>query len=263
MIDIELIFQKHILDKKVKLIIEPLAPLSMVSDIPGTYFKTQNVPDKYKICGLFENILGWHFSKNDRIKIAKKIKEFNVKKLKNIEYSSKLSNSSYQPLLFDSFETGLVFKQPSFYYNDLWKKAFSRMDADVHPKGTPNVDYEVLRKKKWIKFKEQEQEKIKEKINKLKKDEEGNTQEIEHLKERLLPNSTSPLLAFFKNNANGYPMYYTSPTQREYVVHEGSIQIKIDMTSQLFFKLNKALQNNSTAYLGNSEGWVEIKIEEL
>lgn len=86
---------------------------------------------------------------------------------------------------------------------------------------------------------------------------------MELIKEKLLPSSTSPLLAFFKDNANGYPMYYTSPTQREYVVHEGPIHIKIEMTKELFSELKKALQTNSSAYLGNSEGWVEINIEEL
>ena len=58
-------------------------------------------------------------------------------------------------------------------------------------------------------------------------------------------------------------MYYTSPTLREYVVHEGEIQIKLNIQQSLLGELKKALQNNSTAYLGNSEGWVEINIEEI
>ncbi|HUN02403.1 MAG TPA: type I-PGING CRISPR-associated protein Cas5p [Niabella sp.] len=145
--NIELLLQEPQKELKVKLSIVPLAPLSMVSDIPGTYYKTQEVPDKFKLCGLFENILGWHFSKNDREKISKKIKEFNTKKLKNKNYQLSRSNSSFQPLLFDFFEVGLVFRQHAINYNDLWKRAFSRMDADVHPKGTPNLDYETLKKK--------------------------------------------------------------------------------------------------------------------
>lgn len=225
-IDLNIIFQKPMLDKQAKLIIMPLAPLSMVSDIPGTYYKTQEVPDKYKLCGLFENILGWHFDKGDRIAIQKKLKEFNKKVLKNASYENTEANSGFQPLLFNFFETGIFLKYNSQHYNDLWKKAFSRMDADVHAKGTPNLDYEVLRQKQHA----------------LK---------------------TEPIADFFKVNKKKYPLYYTSPTLREYVVYEGEIQIKLDIHQPLFMELKKALQHNSTAYLGNSEGWVEIKIEEI
>jgi CRISPR-associated protein Cas5 len=225
-INLEIIFQKPSLDKSVKLVIQPLAPLSMVSDIPGTYYKTQEVPDKYKLCGLFENLLGWHFDKNDRAAITKDLKKFNVKTLKNDKYVSKEANSSFQPLLFDFFETGLVLRHQSVQYNDLWKKAFSRMDADTHAKGTPNLDYEVL-KKKHIALKD------------------------------------VPIADFFKENKKNYPMYYTSPTLREYIAYSGVIEIKIDMHVPLFDELQTALLNNSTAYLGNSEGWVEINMIEL
>lgn len=225
-INLDIIFQKPELEKQIKLIILPLAPLSMVSDIPGTYYKTQDIPDKYKLCGLFENILGWHFDKGDRLAIQKKLKEFNKKILKNASYENSEANSGFQPLLFNFFETGMILKHSSQHYNDLWKKAFSRMDADVHAKGTPNLDYDVLKQKpKALK--------------------------------------TEPIADFFKANKKKYPMYYTSPTLREYVVHEGEIQIKIDIHQPLFIELEKALQHNSTAYLGNSEGWVEIKIEEI
>lgn len=78
-IDLNILFQKPVLDLKVTLEILPLAPLSMVSDIPGTYYKSQEIPDKYKLCGLFENILGWHFGKNDRMAISKKLKNFIIK----------------------------------------------------------------------------------------------------------------------------------------------------------------------------------------
>ena len=225
-VNLDIIFQKPVLGKKVKLTILPLAPLSMVSDIPGSYYKTQEVPDKYKLCGLFENLLGWHFDRNDRIAIQKKLKEYNKKVLRNPEYANSEANSGFQPLLFDFFEMGMFLRHQPQYYNDLWKRSFSRMDADVHAKGTPNLDYEVLKKKP------------------------------EALREGTIGD-------FFKENKKKYPMYYTSPTLREYVVYEGKLQITFDMYEPLFVELEKALQNNSTAYLGNSEGWVEINIEEI
>lgn len=260
--NVKILLEKPEIDKSAKIIIKPLAPLSMVSDIPGTYYKSQEVPDKYKLCGLFENIMGWHFSKNDRAKISKKIKDFNQKKLKNKDYTPTQSNSGFQPLLFDFFEVGMTYRSHGINYNDLWKRSFSRMDADVHPKGTPNLDYEVLKKKNWIKEKEEEQSKIKEKLKELK--DSGDEVEINNLKGQLLPNSTSPLLAFFQVYKRNYPLYYTSPTLREYIDYSGEeIQMKLVMDSRLFNLLSDALIENSTAYLGNNEGWVEIKLEEL
>ncbi|MDW8464738.1 MAG: hypothetical protein RML35_00655 [Chloroherpetonaceae bacterium] len=65
MVDISLLFEEPKLDKTVCLIVQPLAPLSMVSVLPGSYYKTERVPTKEMLCGLFENLLGWHFSEED------------------------------------------------------------------------------------------------------------------------------------------------------------------------------------------------------
>lgn len=225
--DINILLEEPEINKNIKIIIEPLAPLSMVSDIPGTYYKALEVPDKYKLCGLFENILGWHFSKNDRAKIAKKIKDFNQKKLKNKDYTPMQANSGFQPLMFDFFKVGMTYRSQGVNYNDLWKRSFSRMDADVHPKGTPNLDYSILR-------------------------------------EKPIALKNEKLLNFFKRHKASYPMFYTSPTLREYIDYSGGeIQMKLTMDSRLFNILSDSLIENSTAYLGNSEGWVEIKLEEL
>lgn len=255
--DVSIVTRKPELTEKIKLIIQPLAPLSMVSEIPGTYYKAQNTPDKHKVCGLFENILGWHFSMNDRTKINKELRK------KDKARNENESNSSYKPLLFDFFDITLSYTGTTIQYNDLWKKSFRRSDADVHPKGTPNLDYKVLRKKSWIKEKESEQEKLKGEIKELKKDEELNKDKIESIKERLLPSSTSPLLCFFKDNINAYPTFYTSPTLREYISFEGEIQLGLNIDKDLLMQLENVLKDCSTGYLGNSEGWVELEIEKL
>jgi len=226
--DIKILSEKPEINKDVKLIIDPLAPLSMVADIPGTYYKAQEVPDKYKLCGLFENILGWHFSKNDRSKILKKVKENYKKKFKKKNYRLKQANSGYTPLLYDFFEMGMVFKNEPINYNDLWKRCFSRTDENkVHPNGTPNLDYRTLRRK-YIALR------------------------------------TEKLETFYKININSFPMYYTTPTLREYVDYQYyNIQIALKIDDGLYRMLQEALHECSTAYLGNSESWVEIKIEEL
>ena len=250
------------LNERVRLIIEPLAPLSMVSDLPGTYYKVQETPDKFKLAGLFENILGWQFGKKTRQDILKDLKKHYKKKFKEKDCDLEISNSGYQPLLLDFFEIGMVYKSESMNYNDLWKRSFNRMDADVHPKGTSNLDYFTLRKKKWVKEKAEEQEELKKQIKKLKKDKKE--EEVKNLQMKLLPTSVSPLFQFFKDNKSSYPMYYSTPTLREYSDFLGNkIQICLKIDQDLLSLLNQAINECSTAYLGNSEGWIEIKIEEL
>lgn len=255
--DLSILKKEPELNKKIKLIISPLASLSMVSDIPGSYYKTDTTPNKFKICGLFENILGWHLSNNDRDKINKELKKKNKTRKLNE------SNSSYKPLIFDLFEVNLSFSGKSIQYNDLWKKSFRRSDADVHPNGTPNLDYKILKKKKWIKETELEQEMIKEELKKLEKDAIGNDEKLDKLKDKLLPSGTSPLLLFFRDNINAYPTYYTSPTLREFVSFESDIQLGLTIDEALLLQIENVLKECSTGYLGNSEGWVEIKIERI
>lgn len=71
------------LDKRVVLAVRPLAPLSMVDELPGSFYKTLKHPSKKMICGLFENMLGWHFDKKMRLEIFKDMvkvrKKLNVK----------------------------------------------------------------------------------------------------------------------------------------------------------------------------------------
>ncbi len=225
--DLNILENKPDLNKCVKLIIEPLAPLSMVSDLPGTYYKVQEVPDKFKLCGLFENILGWQFSKKDRQAITKNLKNHYNKRFKEKDYDLSSSNSGFQPLLLDFFEIGMVYKSESINFNDLWKRSFRRNDEDVHPKGTPNLDYQKLREKQ-IQLK------------------------------------SISLKEFYKSNLSSFPLYYTTPTLREYIDYLGqNIQISLKIDQTLLSLLNQAINECSSAYLGNSEGWVEIKIEEL
>ena len=65
-INIELLKKIPTLNAHAMVSIRPLAPLSMVSDMPGSYYKTLKKPDKKMLCGLFENILGWHIDSADR-----------------------------------------------------------------------------------------------------------------------------------------------------------------------------------------------------
>jgi len=223
---------------KVILEIEPLAPLSMVSELPGSYYKTLKSPDKKMLCGLFENILGWHIDLADRNAIIKDLSILRKKKKKKnpqLEFINRTKGSTYNPLLMDYFEILLPAIPELDFYDDLWNKAYRRSDADVHPKGTFNLDYRIIPQKR-----QQPRDKDKpEKIDKV------------------------ALFDFFKKNIDSYPLYYSTPTSREYIFVNGKYQIQIAIDSELYKMLCDRLAFENIGYLGNSEGWVDLKLKEL
>lgn len=213
--------------------IEPLAPLSMVSELPGSYYNTLKVPDKKMLCGLFENILGWHIDCADRKAIIRELKI--IRKTQKKDYSDHVKGSTYIPLLIEYFDIDDVEINLSegCFYDDLWSRAYRRADADVHPKGTANLDYKLISQKR-----------------ELKRD-DNNSQLIDN----------KVLGQFFKENIEGYPLYYSTPTMREYVDMKGLYSIKLSIDCDLFELFEGELHLNNIGYLGNSEGWVNLKIK--
>lgn len=232
-IDIEIL--RKIPNKTIKAIlsIEPLAPLSMVSEMPGSFYKTLNVPSKKMICGLIENVLGWHIDWRDRKVIQQDIKE--LRKRQKAVYSNEAKGSTYIPLLMEYFD---IIDQPTIdfsevcFFNDLWKRCYRRADEVVHPKGTDNIDYRYIPQKWKLKRDEKNREKVDDKA----------------LKE------------FFKEKIDFFPMYYTTPTVREYIHLHGRYIIPMLMDEKLFVMLYDILDTNNIGYLGNNEGWVNLKL---
>ena len=218
---------------KTKLVVEPLAPLSMVSEMPGSFYKTLNVPSKKMICGLIENVLGWHIDWRDRKVIQQDIKE--LRKRQKAVYSNEAKGSTYIPLLMEYFD---IIDQPTIdfsevcFFNDLWKRCYRRADEVVHPKGTDNIDYRYIPQKWKLKRDEKNREKVDDKA----------------LKE------------FFKEKIDFFPMYYTTPTVREYIHLHGRYIIPMLMDEKLFTMLYDILDTNNIGYLGNNEGWVNLKL---
>ncbi|WP_455162056.1 type I-PGING CRISPR-associated protein Cas5p [Tannerella forsythia] len=218
---------------KTKFVVEPLAPLSMVSEMPGSFYKTLKIPDKKMICGLIENVLGWHIDWRDRKVIQQDIKE--LRKRQKAVYSNEAKGSTYIPLLMEYFD---IIDQPTIdfsevcFFNDLWKRCYRRADEVVHPKGTDNIDYRYIPQKWKLKRDEKNREKVDDKA----------------LKE------------FFKEKIDFFPMYYTTPTVREYIHLHGRYIIPMLMDEKLFTMLYDILDTNNIGYLGNNEGWVNLKL---
>lgn len=232
-IDISLLFEKPELDSSVILIIQPLAPLSMVSDLPGSYYKTERMPTKFMICGLFENLLGWHFSVEDRKKVYKKMLATH-KKRHNLILKKQESNVGYQPFVCYYFEmTSQIFFPVLLNYEDLWTQHLIGAD-ERHAKGVINYDWRI----------ENESNVIKEKIrNKELKDKD--------------------LGDFFKDNRAKFPLYYRSVPKREFVIAKGKYKFKLNINSKLLDLLKRACSDMNIGYLGTSEGWVDVSFQEV
>ena len=230
-VDISVLNKKPELTEKVVLEIEPLAPLSMVKDLPGSFYKSLKSPSKKMLCGLFENILEWHFSYNDRTAIQKEI--IKVREKQKIEYIKPQTGSTYIPLLMEYFDIDLVIVYSFFMYNDLWSRAYRRADADVHPKGTQNIHYELIP------------------IKRNRPRDRKKPKQID----------SKELFMLFKENVGKFPLYYSTPTSREYIQYSNSIQFTLTVDTFLFECLKIAISKNNKCYVGNSEGWVNLKIE--
>lgn len=231
--DLKILFEKPEKDKLVLLTIEPLAPLSIVSTLPGSYYKSLDKPTKANLCGMFENVMGWHIGKKNRGKIFKKMKQVYKKSYKIKEFDIETSAVGYTSLLGHLFEVELPFIPVIVArYDDYWTQQLKHDDAR-HLKGTSNLSYQLIKKKR-----------------NLPTDDKGKV-------------SDKTFTNFLKANNSNFPMYYTSPTPREFIVLEGDYKIKLSMSSHLFEGLEKSLEENNIAYLGTNEGWVNLTIKEI
>lgn len=231
--DLSILFQKPEKDKQVILTIEPLAPLSIVSTLPGSYYKSLDKPTKANLCGIFENVMGWHIGQKDRSKIFKKMKQVYKKSYKITDFEVETSAVGYTSLLGHLFEIELPIT-PAIVarYDDYWTQQLKHDDAR-HLKGTANLSYQLIKKKR-----------------NLPTDDKGKI-------------SDKTFTDFLKENNSNFPMYYTSPTPREFIVLGGNYQIKLSMNSYLFEGLEKLLKENNISYLGTNEGWVNLSIKEI
>jgi CRISPR-associated protein Cas5 len=248
-LDRSILQKKPELDSAGILKIQPLAPLSMVSELPGSYYKTLKTPDKKMLCGLFENLLGWHIDLADRKSISKEIKQLREKwakqqKKQNKSFSDKpvfpyidySKGSTYMPLLMDYFEIRdfQPFVSNVVFYDDLWSKAYRRPDAVNHPKGTFNISYDLLIDKRNLKRNEKKPNQVDDKA----------------------------LESFFKENITKFPLYYSTPANREFIAVDGKYEVLLDIDTVLCAMLKEKIVADNLCYLGNSEGWVDLKFRE-
>lgn len=234
-IDLSLLGHAPTLDMRVRMEIRPLAPLSMVSEMPGSFYKSLIYPSKKMICGLLENMLGWHFDKKMRNDIFNDWKKAMKKQKITVNLKDYQQGSTYIPLLMDYFDISekpyLADFQGMCNYSDLWNRCYRREGTIEHLNGCRNLDVRLIPKKSTG-FSELDKKYDNKKVNKEKKNE------------------------WVKENDGQIPCFYTTPTNREYVDINAVYCIPLNIDKSLYNMLD--LASSSPCYLGNSEGWVQV-----
>lgn len=239
-IDLSILKKLPELKTQAVLLIRPLAPLSMVSELPGSFYKTMKYPSKKMLCGLFENMLGWHFDNKLRLEIFKDMVKVRKKQKIDLKKEQLIHGSTYLPLLMDYFDIlgniSLIEFKSMFNYSDLWNRGYRRSDSNKHLNGCRNIDVSLVAERynlftNWKDLPSKESE--------SKKDE------------------------WFKNNIGRIPCFYTSPTPREYICLDAVMEIPLMLDVNFAELLLAEAKISNICYLGNSEGWVNIKIKEV
>jgi CRISPR-associated protein Cas5 len=248
-IDISILFGKPDLDKTAIMWIEPLAPLSMVVSMPGSYYRTQGEPSPFMIYGMLENLLGWHFDDKIRRDIQKKMKSEFSKRYKIKEISSDSSEVNYMPILQQhvKIESPALVQPQKQFYEDFWTQHLKDGD-ERHLGGARNYDIKIERMVNLSKDLE--------KLAKSESDKE---------KKKLLVDRAKRIRAIIMKRYKTYmPNYYSSPKKREFVITTGNFGFKLHLTEAVFILLDQAIENlESPLYIGTNEGWVNLKLQLL
>jgi len=248
-INISLLFEKPNLDKSAILWLEPLAPLSMVVSMPGSYYRSQGEPSPFMIYGMLENLLGWHFDNNIRRNILRKMKSEFSKRYKVKEFSVESSEVGYSPILQQhvKIESPALMQPQKEFYEDFWTQHLKDRD-ERHLGGARNYDLKIERMVNLSKTLE-------------KKSKSENDKET---KKQMTDRAKRIRAVIMKRYMTYMPNYYSSPKKREFVLIKGTYGYKLNLTEGFSSLLTEAVETLSyPLYIGTNEGWVNIKLQIL
>lgn len=259
-----------------KLTITALAPLSMVSSQPGMYFRSELSPTSDMLYGLLENALGWHFfddaKKNNIRTIIMKglVKQAKKENRKNKTYKEhewlsakfKSAKSGFKSLLqYHVKFTEKELPQNTMTYDDLWSMG-NRTEGDSFIGGSRNYDarleFLINRSKQGDPSKPAKRDGKHPAFVSFGDRAEYQTytlQELINLKEGKA--KTTSLKPHF-------PMYYSSPRKRAYVIPDKPYVYMVKCTHSLAELIANAIDEpRAPLYLGTNDGWVDVKWEAL
>ncbi len=222
-----------------ELVIEPLAPLSIVTRMPGKYYRSDDVPTPAMLYGLLENALGWHISREHRADVLKTL-------AKRFKTAATVSNSGFQPLLqyhvqFDP----IISRTTPFRYSDYWAR-LARTKGLESANGSREYSAELIPLMNEVEF-----------CKTLPKGAEKTT-----LTDGGGVKILNDVRRGDKVNVSGLheflPHYYLAPATREYIEPDANYSVVV-RTSRVVASLLERFLNDPTSplYLGSNDGWVE------
>lgn len=255
--------------------ITALAPLSMVSSQPGTYFRTALKPPVHMVYGMIENALGWHFPLALRKEIMKGLAKTAKKQhRKNVDWKdhpwlkgkpTNVALTNYFSLLQYHLEIAEADNpQDVMTYDDLWSMHLRDRGMN-YIGGSRNYDYrleELITNLRTSASEFKKMDKKEAKARAAEKYEVGDRKEFVRI-----PIADLTKTEERKINAGSlgdrYPQYYVSPKKRGFVVPAHAYLMPFKATTTVYKLLNQALAAPiAPTYLGTSEGWISVKLSD-
>src|SRR5205085_10188999 len=240
-LDLNSLLQPPEFSTRAILTIDALAPLSMVTSMPGKYYRSQPEPTDAMLYGLLENALGWHIAEGERKVLVKKLE-------RRFGTQATTTRVGYTSLLQFHVRFAVKSLPPLSHYDDLWAQ---HLKGGSFLDGSRNYDKRVIPLMNAYRDRE--------KTGVIINDRANASKESEKLHE-------------FRNGdqihvnvvRRYFPQYYASPTSREYVIPQGVYKYVIETSAELARMLAIAFADPAAPrYLGSNDGWVDAVGEVL
>src|SRR5437764_461424 len=136
-LDFSFLLQPPDFSTHARLTIESLAPLSMVTSMPGKYYRSQPEPTDEMLYGLLENALGWHITGKTDVERDRLVKGL----ARRHGMEERKSGVEFRSLLqfHIRFTTRVV--PPLLHYDDLWSQ---HLRGASFVGGSRNYDYRAI-----------------------------------------------------------------------------------------------------------------------
>lgn len=240
-LDLKILLQPPDFSARAMLTIDALAPLSMVTSMPGKYYRSQPEPTDAMLYGLLENALGWHIAEGERKTLVKKLE-------RKHGATAATSGVGYASLLQFHFRFTVKSLPPLLHYDDLWAQ---HLKGGSFLDGSRNYDKRVIPLMNAYRDRERTGVTISDRAS-ASKDAGG------------LNNFKSGDQIHVNVVRNYFPQYYASPTPREYVIPQGAYKYAVETSPELAQALAEAFDAPAAPlYLGSNDGWVEVIWEAL
>lgn len=255
-LDLSFLLQPPEFSARAMLTIDALAPLSMVTSMPGAYYRSQTEPNDEMLCGMLENALGWHCAE-DYLNTEKERQQLTEKISKIIQKSQ--GRTSKDKIEIKQTDVGFIsllqfhlrivnrFAPSVMHYEDYWSRQV-RNNSFYKSKGY-NYDLHVHRLLNAVAEKEVT---------------------IGENKEQF---GTDPsLIINFKEKEKihlevlrpYFAQYHSKPTKREYIVPQSAYKYGVETSPELAKRIAIAIEDPAAPlYLGSNDGWVDVKWEIL